>query len=69
MNSGSCSQISSSCNCPIVYVALINTADQERLHVHRDVNECLFQLSKLGFRLEVSDFIKYVCNSYCGLND
>ena len=30
-----------------VYVALINTAYQERLHVHGDVKECLVQLSKL----------------------
>ena len=44
----------------IVYVPLINTADQDRLHVHGDVNECLVQLSKvldLKFRILLSTYV------------
>ena len=36
----------------IVYVALINTADQERLHVHSDVNESLVSFVSSVFDLK-----------------
>ena len=36
----------------IVYVALINTADQERLPVHSDVNDCLVSFLSSVFDLK-----------------
>ena len=45
----------------IVYVALINTADQERLHVHGDVNECaewlVSKLLDLKFRILLDTYV------------
>ena len=44
----------------IVYVPSTNTADQDRLHVHKDVNECLVQLSKLldsKFRILLNRYV------------